>query len=177
MKHRQQRGMTLIELLVAMGVTSAILVGLTGVLYNVNGHYQEWADRVNSASTGVSLAAALQSDSHRFAECQATNHVAELDFCLPNTGTNSLSSGLAVRYSVGSTSPYVISRQQLLPVAGRPSLVARSQSSAQPVFTVDCQVSAGTISGHIWVDNLSQGSSGSQNSISVSYHAPLKGCP
>lgn len=175
MNHRRQRGMTLVELLVAMAVTSVVLVGLTGVLYTVNNRYQQWADRVNTASVGTSLAAALEADSGHFGVCQRTISAPELDFCLPNGSTSSLLSTMTVQYKVSAAKPYVISREQLQPVGGHAGYIARSQGDLQPLFTVECQTGAGVISGRIHVDNLRAG--GSAGSISVSYHAPLQSCP
>lgn len=169
MKLRGQRGLTLVELLVAMTVTTIVLVGVTGVLFNVTSRYEQWTDRVTDASQGSPLAAALQTDSHRYVVCHATDHVPELDLCVPGTTTP------AVIYTVDSTGPpYAIVRTQ----NGTSVLVARGLTG-QPVFWSEClsYPSAGTVSGHIHVYGYRQ-VQGTEN-FSVYYHAPVPpgGCP
>lgn len=170
--------MTLVELLVAITVTTIVLTGLSGVLYDVTGRYQGWADQVTGASTGMAIAAALQADSHRYVVCQPTNGAPELDFCLPATGTR------VVTYVVSSSGPpWSIVRTQL--PAGPGVLMATSQLTPPPVFTrSDCHLGPGTVSGHIHIyDYRADARSG--ESFSVYYHAPLPppallpqfGCP
>ncbi|HKF75795.1 MAG TPA: hypothetical protein VKF59_06600, partial [Candidatus Dormibacteraeota bacterium] len=138
--------MTLVELLIALAVTTIVLSGLAGVLYNVTGRYQGWADRVSGASTGMAIAAALQADSHRYVVCHPADRVPELDFCLPDTGT------LVVTYVVsGSGPPYSIVRTQLPNGAG---VLVASQLPHQPLFWSQCIPGSGTISGHIHIYNF-----------------------
>jgi hypothetical protein len=161
--------MTLVELLVAMAVTTIVLSGLGGVLYDVSGRYQGWADQVSRASTGMAIAAAIQADSHRYVVCQPTNRGPELDFCLPDTGTR------VVTYVVsGSGAPYSIVRTQL--PAG-PSVLVASQLPQPPSFWDECiqLPGSGTVSGHIHIYNF-RVDPRSDQSFSVYYHAPLP-CP
>lgn len=147
MRPNRQRGMTLIELLVSMAVTSMLLVALGGVFVNVSSRYQGLADRLNNASTGSALAASLQADSHRYVVChgvQLNRNVDRLDLC-PATAPDSP----VVRYDVSSSAPYVITRQS--PIGGAPSFMARSLSTFRPVFTADCFNAGGVVSGHIHV--------------------------
>jgi hypothetical protein len=167
--------MTLVELLVALAVTSILLVGLGGVLFNVSGHYQSWVDRIGRAATGPSLAASLQADSHRYVVCDGFNHDNPfLDLCPPGAMDPA---SYAVRYEVSDHAPYVITRQ----AAGKPAvLVVRSASTSQPYFWADCLPGGDTISGHIHVYRLrvddgegNVGGNASPANFSVYYSAPL----
>jgi prepilin-type N-terminal cleavage/methylation domain-containing protein len=165
--HASQRGMTIVELLVAMVVTAIVLIGLTGVLYHVTGRYQAWIDQVNTASTGVSLAAALQADSHRYLMCAVSRY--ELDFCLPNDPP----SKWAVQYLVTANSPYAITRQ-----VAHDKIVFTGRGLKQdirPHFSDDCIPATGTVSGHIHVRDFRQ-DTGSPENFSVYFRAALGGC-
>lgn len=170
MNARGQRGMTLVELLVAMAITTVVLVGVTGVLFNVTSRYEKWTDRISDASQGSALAAAIQADSHRYVVCHSTDHVPNLDLCVPNTSTP------AVTYTVDSSGPpYAILRTQ----NGKSVLMARG-FHGQPVFWSECRLDsgAGTVSGHIHVYGYREIHGSAQN-FSIYYHAPVPqgGCP
>jgi hypothetical protein len=156
--------MTLVELLVAMTVTTIVLVGITGVLYGVTSKYQQSIDRVGDASTGSALAAAIQADSHRYVVCQIRD--AELDLCLPNSTMN------IVTYTINPNGPpYSITRTEIHGSNQSSTLVGRGLFG-QPIFWRDCHPTAGTLSGHIHVRWLRDPSRGSE-SFSVYYRAPL----
>jgi Tfp pilus assembly protein PilW len=172
--------MTLVELLVSMAVTSIILVGLTGVYFNVTQRYQGWVNRLNTASTGADLAARLQADTHRYVPCGNFDHVTAFSLCPADQAGDT--SQAAVRYVVSDSAPYVITRQQ-----GRngPSvLMVRSVNPSQPKFWAECHDggSGSTVSGHIHVYNLriddgTGGQSVSAENFSVYYVAPWRpGC-
>ncbi len=179
MRRDSQRGATLVEVLVAMGVASILLVGLGSALLNVSGRYQSWVDRLSSASTGDGLAANLQSDSHRYVVCGPQQAVQTLYMCFPD---NLDPANAMVRYSVSGSGPYVITRQARTDQSG--AFVARSLSTTQPNFSVDCSDAGDTVSGHIVVHNLrlqdgagNSGPSVSSESFSVYYLAPWRsGC-
>lgn len=149
MKGSWQRGMTLIELLVAMAVTSILLVGLGAVLFNVSSNYQAWAHRLNGASTGVGLAASIQADSHRYVVCGSPGNQGQtLNLC-PADQLDATRP--AVRYVISSAGPYVVTRQP----AGKPAaFMGRSDVTQLPYFTVDCFDGGNSVSGHIHVYNL-----------------------
>ncbi len=171
MRRDWQRGMTLIELLVALAVTSIILVGLGGVLVNASSRYQGWVDRLDSASTGTGLAASLQSDLHRYVVCGSfgSNLGQQLDLCAASDLNDPV-----VRYHVSTGAPYVITRQS--PLSAPPAFMARSRSSALPYFSADCFDSGSTISGHVHVYNLrlqdGDGATNDPYNYSVYYVAP-----
>ena len=179
MRHDAQRGATLVEVLVAMGIASILLVGLGSALLNVAGRYQSWVDRLDSASTGDGLAARLQADGHRYVVCGPQQAVLTLYLCFPD---NLDPGNAAVRYSVSGTGPYVITRQARTDQSG--AFMARSLSTTQPNFTADCYDAGDTVSGHIVVQNLrlqdgagNSGASVSSQSFNVYYLAPWRsGC-
>jgi prepilin-type N-terminal cleavage/methylation domain-containing protein len=173
-----QRGMTLIELLVSMTVTSMLLVALGGVFVNVSSRYQGWADRLANASTGSSLAANLQADSHRYVVCDNLNTlVYTLDLCpaLPPGDPTSPSPVPVVRYQVSNSAPYVISRES--PVGAPAAFMARSRGTTRPQFRADCHDAGNAVSGHIHVyglrlDDGDGGANVNRENFMVYYAAP-----
>lgn len=149
MSRGRQRGMTLIELLVAMAITSILLVGLANVFFNVTNKYQGWAHRLQTATVGADLAANLQTDSHRYALCASVipgQRTYQLALCPADDRGNA-----AVTYAVSPSSPYVITRQQ----AGQPAaFMVRSTDSTRPTLWMDCFDNGSTLSGHIHVYDL-----------------------
>jgi hypothetical protein len=168
--------MTLVELLVAMAVTSILLVGLTSVFFNVSSKYQEWAHRLQTASTGTGLAASLQADSHRYVRCDSTPlrvNVADLALCAADDRRTPI-----VTYHVIGTGPYVITRQQ-----GSLSAAFMLRTDTPPHLWLDCFDNNGnTVSGHIHVYNLRLATDSpdqtSPETFSVYYVAPwgTRGC-
>lgn len=151
MRWRRQRGMTLVELLVAMAVTAILMVGLAGAFLNATSHYQDWANRINDGSVGDILAANLQADSHRYVLCGPHQFVSQLNLCW----TYDLNpADAAVRYAVSSAAPYIITRQTAQASA---AFMARGQTSQQPQFLADCSANGSTVSGHINVYYLRSG--------------------
>jgi prepilin-type N-terminal cleavage/methylation domain-containing protein len=174
MNWRSQRGMTLVEVLVGMVVTSIVLIGLTGVLYNVTGRYQAWVDRVNTASIGLGLAASIQADSHRYVLCAypGPGTDQELDLCVPGDSTP------AVKYNIaGGQAPWLITRTE---GSGTATFMARGLGS-RPYFRADCGQQStgqgpGAASGHIHIYQLRMDQQGSRETYSVYYRAPGS-CP
>jgi prepilin-type N-terminal cleavage/methylation domain-containing protein len=171
--------MTLIELLVAMAVTSILLLGLGTVFFNVTSRYQDWAHRLQTASVGANLAASLQADSHRYGPCTATQlntNMADLALCAEDQP-----GATVVTYHVTGMGPWVISRQQ----GSVAAFILRSDT--QPSFTIDCIDNGSTLSGHIHVYNLrlpsdsldsNPGDAAYNQTFSVYYVAPrgLRSC-
>lgn len=169
---RDQRGMTLVELLVGMAVTSIILIGLAGVLYPVSGRYQAWVDRVSTASAGLGLAGSIQADSHRLIACSLpqNGNKYELDLCVPGEPA------AVVDYTIsGGSAPWTISRTD---GAGSSTFMARGLGPTRPWFKVDClPATSGVASGHIHLYDFRQDGRSTEN-YSVYYRAPGPGsCP
>lgn len=177
MRRDRQRGMTLIELLVAMAITSVLLLGLANVFFDVTTRYQDWAHRLQTASVGAGLAADLQADGHRYVACDSVflgRPQYSIQLCLADA-TNTA----AVTYAVSSSSPYVITRQE----GGQPAVfLVRSTGSTRPTLWMDCFDNGGTLSGHIHVYDLRLSSDSldprSRETFSVYYVAPRgsRGC-
>lgn len=165
MRHRFQRGMTLVELLVAMAIMSVVLVALSGVLYDVTRYYQGWSDRIADASTGGALATAIQGDSNRWVPCRDFDHETEMDFCVPGA------SDRTAAYTVsrdGAT--YSIFRQDLSDGSGGKKVLLARGVPRQPSFWTECHPAPGTVWGHIHV--YSYRTTGGTENFSVYYHAP-----
>jgi prepilin-type N-terminal cleavage/methylation domain-containing protein len=161
MRHRGQRGMTLVELLIAMAVTAVVLVGLTGTLFTATTWYQYWADRLDDASTGAALASALQQDSERYPPCQTSR--TSVSFCLAGSETP------AVTYTLSpSGGSYAIYRQS---VPGGPVILMARGATNATYFTSDCFPAGGTLSGHVHVYQFRSDMRSIEN-FSVYYHAP-----
>jgi prepilin-type N-terminal cleavage/methylation domain-containing protein len=174
MRRKRQRGMTLIELMVAMAVTSILLVGLTSAFFNVSSAYEGWAARLQDASVGTALAAGLQADAHRYVVCGDTpvTPPSTLALCSPS---NLDPRAALVTYQVNGIGPWVITRQA---GGGKATFLARS--ATDPSFWIDCKDAGSTVSGHVHlydfrrVDGL--GGSSTEN-YSVYYVAPWRpGC-
>jgi type II secretory pathway pseudopilin PulG len=171
--------MTLVELLVAMAVTSILLVGLGNVLINVSSRYLDWANRLNTASTGTALASSLQADGHRYVLCTGYGGQGQvLDLCYAN---DRQSQDAVVRYTITTQQPFIVSRQQ--PAGSPGAFLARSLSTDQPYFWADCIDTGNTASGHIHVyhlrlDDGAGGTGGGADSenFSVYYVAPRTAC-
>jgi hypothetical protein len=167
--------MTLVELLVAMAVTSILLVGLTSAFFNVSSVYQGWADRLQGAQVGTGVAASLQADVHRYVFCPPTqppNWASDLYLCAADDLGNPL-----VRYHVSGGPPWVITRQSGGKAA---TFMARSSGSLPPQFSIDCLDGGSTVSGHVHLYRFRQGDGLGGSSIenfSVYYVAPWRsGC-
>lgn len=170
MRRRGQRGMTLVELLVAMAVMSILLVGLGSVFFNVSNAYESWAQRLQTASVGAGLAASLQADGHRYVHCgnmPLGQPEYTLLLCPPDARLATV-----VTYQVSAAAPYVISRQQ----NGQAAAFMVRSTGTRPTFTIDCFDSGGTLSGHIHVYDLRLSSDSldqlSRETFSVYYVAP-----
>jgi prepilin-type N-terminal cleavage/methylation domain-containing protein len=68
-KLRGQRGTTLIELMVAMTISSLVIGALAGVVYAVTQLSNTWGARMSDAQQAESLPDALSADAARYAVC------------------------------------------------------------------------------------------------------------
>ncbi len=162
MRLRDQRGQTLIELLIGIAVTGLVLTALGGLLYTVSDRFAAWGNRLDSATNGFDLAAALQSDSHRYVPCGASGG-SGLTLC-PTTNGCSTTDPLAVHYN--SQGP--ASNQAGRVVVTR--TVGNTGKTATRVGTFDTPVTftfgAGAI--QVW--------GGVAQELIVYYHAPVPKC-
>lgn len=79
----RQRGLTLVELLVAMAITSVILVAIAGVTQAGQQVEARWANAIANAQTANRLASWLERDSHRYTPCYVAPD--QLELCLAGT--------------------------------------------------------------------------------------------
>ena len=157
-RRRPQAGLSIVELIIGMAVTSLILTGIVGIIFGVNNSYLSWVGRIANASAGDVLAEAVQADAHRFIACSAT--AAELDFC----GVDGTSP--AVIYRSQGPAPYYVIRR-----AGNQSEVLVRGLAAPPAFHVDCDPLAGVGSGYIEVDGIN-----GIGALRVYYRSPFGRC-
>jgi type II secretory pathway component PulJ len=78
---RSQRGATLVELLVAMAVTSAILVGLAAVSGVAQTVIARWMQPTLNAQSANRLGSWLDQDTRRYAPCHSGTGFDTLTFC------------------------------------------------------------------------------------------------
>jgi prepilin-type N-terminal cleavage/methylation domain-containing protein len=148
MSWRDQHGMTLVELLVAMTVTSIVLVGITGVLaagYHAAG---QWGQKITEAQTENQLAGWLAQDLHRYAPCTGTGG-GELDLCLPADRSNRV-----VTYTTGlsgNSCPCVVFRTD---VARKTRSVITRDLAEQPNFVLACAFSNSVSTGYVEIQHL-----------------------
>jgi type II secretory pathway component PulJ len=138
--------MTLVELLVAMTVTTIVMVGITGVL--VAGYHaaDQWGQKITEAQTENQLTGWLDQDLHRYVPCTGTGG-SELALCLPGDRSNT-----AVRYfSTPGPCPCNLKREDV--TTSGESVVTRDLINA-PTFTTDCSQSNADYRGYVKVANL-----------------------
>jgi prepilin-type N-terminal cleavage/methylation domain-containing protein len=150
MNWRDQEGMTLVELLVAMTITSIVLLGISGVLVAGFHAANQWSQKISEAQTENQLAGWLDQDLHRYVPCTAAGG-RQLDLCLP-----AATSSPSVRYATsgqGGGCPCAIVRTDL--ATGRQSVVTRDLVTA-PIFQLACSTSTanGVDTGSVEVQSL-----------------------
>ena len=101
---RRQQGLTMVELIIGMAVTSILMVGMTGVLFTASSASNNWIDRIETSGTGDVLAAALIADTHHYVACGTSSD--ELKFCY----ANSVPPDPAVTYESAEQVPYSVTR-------------------------------------------------------------------
>jgi hypothetical protein len=148
--------MTLVELLMAMAVTSVVLLGITGALM-VGYHVTDlWGQKISEAQTANQLAGWLDQDLHRYVPCSAQG--AELDLCLPADTAPSHpcvpTNACMVTYTTspaGGGCPCAIVRTDVQ--AQTQSVVTRDLVTA-PSFDPVCGTAGGTEPGYIRISSL-----------------------
>jgi len=156
LSQRSQRGQTLVELLVGIAITGIVLAAVAGLLYTVSDRFAGWGARLDTASDGFGLAAALQADGHRYRPCGSGT---SLSFC--RTIGDCSPTLPAVTYwstQIGGTD-FLIKRTE----GDRVTLVGRAQAAPKPpYFTYDPNTNAIHV----------QGLSSTLRDLVVFYHPP-----
>lgn len=173
--------MTLVELLMAMTVTSIIFLGITGVLMVGYHGAALWGQKVTEAQSVNQVTGWLDQDLHRYVPCpqQATG---QLDLCLANQAATGNMVTYTTTGSAGGGCPCTMVRTDVL--TGARFLVTRDLV-AQPAFSTFCSNSAtGSQTGYVRIDSLQYEPSGqapapaaSPPPMIVYFRAPLGGCP
>jgi pilin/secretion family protein with methylation motif len=156
-RRRSQAGLSLVELIIGMAVTSLVLSGIVAMVFTLTNSYNHWVGRIGNASSGDVLAAAIQADSHRLTPCRAST--SELDFCL-------VDATVTVAYRTQGPAPYTVTRIN----GGGSQLMVRGLA-ARPIYHVDCDGTTGAGSGSIEVDNIT-----GLGPLRVYFHSPLGPC-
>ncbi|HEX6348751.1 MAG TPA: prepilin-type N-terminal cleavage/methylation domain-containing protein [Candidatus Dormibacteraeota bacterium] len=175
---RSQRGMSVLELMIAMAITSLVLSALAGVIFGAYDLTREWGQRVYDSGVEDGLPAALQADAHRYPACSATSDAYTLQLCLPAT------TAVVVTYTTtaGCDSSGACDLVRTTESSGASAVVAR-RLLQRPRFTVTCTSSAGATTGVISVAGIAfppslggAPSAASQSPLVVYFAAPAGGC-
>ena len=165
MKHRGQRGLTVIELIIAMAVTSIVMVALVGIVFAVNQVSTAWGQRTYLSQAAPLLPNTLQADAHRYVPCNS-GVSSSLQLCLPNGQP-------AVTYAAGGSCPCDLTRTNQL--TGSRTVVVHSLLD-KPAFTTTCAPAGGVTAGSISVQLRYQGDAALQAPVVVYFRAPAGGC-
>ena len=172
---RSQRGLTVLELMIAMAITAAVLSALTGVIFSADDVSRTWGQRVYDAGAEEMLPDMLQADTHRYLVCSGAGSYT-LQLCVPGT------SAPAVTYGTDSACSAACDVVRTLTGDGSQTVVARGLLH-RPQFSATCTQSAGATSGVLQVTGLifppgmgGAGSSTAQSPLVVYFNAPLGGC-
>src|ERR1700694_4364885 len=170
MGRRGQAGTVMVEVLIAMAVTSLVLLGLTSVVFVGNNAYRAWAAPIQAAESGpplAILASNIQSDTHRLAPCQLSGSV--LNLCHPT-----ILNCPVVRYR-GAGGQVVRETSPLSPCNsswGQIQIMLRDLSSAPTFAVTSCSTSA-TSTAVITVSGITYASVPGQQVLNVFIAAPV----
>jgi hypothetical protein len=173
MRHRGQSGTVLLEVLIAMAVTSLVLLGLTSVVFVGNNAYRAWAGRIQAAESGpplAILASNIQGDTHRLVPCQPGMQPGSvLNLCHPTIPTCPV-----VRYR-GVGSQVLRETSPLSPCNSswsQSQIMLRDLSSA-PTFDVQSCTTSATSSAVITVTGIAYASGPGPQQLNVFIAAPV----
>ena len=177
MRFRLQSGAVMVELLIAMAVTSLVLLGLSSVVFVGSNAYQAWAAPIQYAQTGPPLgvlAAALQGDVHRLVPCQPSgNPSSTLDLCFPNLQSSPCP---LVRYSSSAGgSGFELLRSTWSPAVCVPTSqqTMLRNLSASPTFTLHSCSSGATSAAVIAVTGIQYPTTPTGRQLNVYVVAPV----
>jgi hypothetical protein len=154
-RRRSQAGLSLVELIIGMAVTSLVLSGIVAMVFTLTTSYNRWVEKLGNASSGDVLAASIQADAHRLIACRAST--SELDFCLVDATV------VVVAYRTQGPAPYTVTRIN----GGGSQLMVRGLATS-PIYHVDCDGTASAGSGSVEVDNIT-----GLGPLRVYFHSPL----
>jgi prepilin-type N-terminal cleavage/methylation domain-containing protein len=175
---RGQRGMTLVELLMAMTVTAIVLLGISGALM-VGYHVAAlWGQKISEAQTANQLSGWLDQDLHRYVPCSPQG--GELDLCLPGDPAQNHMVTYKTSVPAGGC-PCAIVRTDV--ITGAQSVVTRDLVTV-PLFVPRCGTAGGGEPGYLEVSSLQYESSSeapppsiSPQPLTLDFRAPGVSCP
>jgi Tfp pilus assembly protein PilW len=163
----------MVEVLIAMAVTSLVLLGLTSVVFVGNNAYRAWAAPIQAAESGpplAILASNIQSDTHRLVPCQPGQQPGSvLNLCHPMIATCPV-----VRYR-GAGGQVVRETSPLSPCSSswsQTAIMLRDLSSAPTFAVTGCSTSA-TSTAVITVSGITYASVPGQQLLNVFIAAPV----
>jgi len=171
----RQEGLSLIELIISMAITSIVLSVLTGVVFGAYQINRTWGQRIYESGAEALLPNALQADAHQFSVCPGSADSYRLPMCLPGT------SALVATYS---TDPGCAGSCDLLRTRadGSATVVARGLTQ-RPQFSTSCAAGSASVAGTLTVTGLAfpPGTGGGaipapQPPLVVYFQAPIGGC-
>jgi prepilin-type N-terminal cleavage/methylation domain-containing protein len=145
---RTQRGMTLVELVVAMSVMSILLLGIGSVIFVGYHAAGLWDARIGQDQAINQLTGALDEDVHQYVPCpwQPAQGL-RLDLCQPS------SQGAGPAYSaVSAGTSWTIVRKSLA-AGGSGTVLARGLTKG-PEFIASCHEASNVDSGYVGVQGL-----------------------
>jgi hypothetical protein len=167
MNWKSQSGMTLVEVVISMGVTAIVLVGLVGIVFEANQVSQMWNQRTYLARAQPLLADQLRMDARHFVPCPGSSSSATLHLCLGNGVA-------AVSYGTSGGCPCDLLRTDASD--GSQSVVARGLQQP-PTFASSCATTAGVDTGTITVGALRYpGDAAVEPPIVIAFRAPAWSC-
>lgn len=166
MNRRCQRGITLVEMVIAMSVTAIVMVALAGVVFAANEVSRAWGQRTYLSQETPLLPNALQADAHRYPPCGAAGSGGALRLCLPNGEP-------AVTYAATGSCPCVLIRTDEL--SGSRTVVVRGLLE-QPTFTTSCTPAGPVSAGAISLSLRYHGDAAPQQPVVVYFRAPAGSC-
>jgi prepilin-type N-terminal cleavage/methylation domain-containing protein len=143
-----QRGLTLVELLVAMAITSMIFVAIADVTQVGEQVEATWSNAITNAQSANRLAGWLQRDTHRYTPCSAGTY--QLDLCLVRTTvvTYQWSAGNIVRVDNSTDASAVVARGVAVPgftyqVSCGPAVATGTITVSSPQLQIPFRTSVG----------------------------------
>lgn len=176
--HGGQRGMSLLEMMIALAVSSLVLVSLAGVVFGAYVLTRTWGQRIYESGAGALLPDQLQADSHRLSLCPGSSDPYRLQLC--EAGSPAPVVIYATADGCDSAGSCDVARTYV-PTNGS-TVLARSLRS-RPQFTVSCRSAGAVSTGQVLVQGLlypagegGAAPSSADKPLVVYFRTPVGGC-
>lgn len=168
---RSERGVTLIELVVALSIMSGLLLGVGSVLFVANHAAGLWSQQVTQGQTLNQVAGTLDQDLHRYVPCSPQPNSLELDLCLP---TQTSAQGSGINYTFDQSGNDLVRAEQW---SGGGSLIVARDLVGQPEFAVNCTPGPNVDSGEVTISGLTYATAPALTKpLTVYFRAPVGSC-